>query len=52
VTVVQLAAVPLGIGTISPSGASVSGGTTLTIQGSDFQSATAVSFNGKTAHNL
>jgi hypothetical protein len=47
VTVVQLAAVPLGIGTISPSGASVSGGTTLTIQGSGFQSATAVSFNGK-----
>jgi hypothetical protein len=27
----------------------VSGGTTLTIQGSGFQSATAVSFNGKTA---
>ena len=48
-TVVQLAAVPLGIGTISPSGASVSGGTTLTIQGSGFQSATAVLFNGKTA---
>jgi hypothetical protein len=47
VTVVQLAAVPLGIGTISPSGASVSGGTTLSIRGSGFQSAITVSFNGK-----
>jgi hypothetical protein len=47
--VVQLAVVPLGIGTISPSTASASGGTTLTIRGSGFQSGTTVSFNGKSA---
>jgi hypothetical protein len=49
VTVVQLAAVPLGIGTISPSVASAAGGTTLTIRGSGFQAATTVSINGRTA---
>jgi hypothetical protein len=49
VTIVQLAAVPLGIGAISPSSAPTSGGTTLTIRGSGFQSATSVSFNGKAA---
>jgi hypothetical protein len=48
-TVVQLAIVPLGIGTISPSTASATGGTTLTIRGSGFQSDTIVSFNGKSA---
>jgi len=48
-TVVQLAAVPLGIGTISPASVSASGGTTLNIRGSGFQSATTVSINGKTA---
>jgi hypothetical protein len=49
VTVGQLAAVPLGIGTISPSIAAVSGVTTLTIRGSGFQSGATVSLNGKTA---
>jgi hypothetical protein len=49
-TVVQLAAVPLGIGTISPSSVPASGGTTLNIRGSGFQSGTAVSINGKTAN--
>jgi hypothetical protein len=49
VTVAQLAAVPLGIGTISPSIAAVSGVTTLTIRGSGFQSGATVSLNGKTA---
>jgi hypothetical protein len=48
-TVVQLASVPLGIGTISPSAAPAAGGTTLTIRGSGFQSGTTVSFNGKSA---
>jgi hypothetical protein len=48
-TVVQLAVVPLGIGTISPTTASASGGATLTIRGSGFQTGTTVSFNGKSA---
>ena len=46
-TVVQLAVVPLGIGTVLPSTASASGGTTLTIRGSGFLSGATVSFNGK-----
>jgi hypothetical protein len=48
-TVVQLAAVPLGIGTISPSGVSASGGTTLTLRGSGFQSALTATISGKPA---
>jgi hypothetical protein len=48
-TVVQLAAVPLGIGTISPSGVSASGGAILTIRGSGFQSSAKVTIAGKTA---
>ncbi len=48
-TVVQLAAVPLGIGTITPSTVSATGGATLTIRGSGFQSAATVSINGKAA---
>jgi hypothetical protein len=46
-TVVQLAAVPLGIGTISPTTVSASGGATLTIRGSGFQSTTKVTIAGK-----
>jgi DNA-binding beta-propeller fold protein YncE len=46
-TVVQLASVPLGIGTTSPSAVPAAGGTTLTIRGSGFHSVTAVSINGK-----
>jgi IPT/TIG domain-containing protein len=49
-TVVQLANVPLGIGTISPASGSVSGGTSLTIRGSGFQNGTAVTIGGKTAN--
>lgn len=49
-TVVQLANVPLGIGTISPASGSVSGGTALTIRGSGFQTGTAVAIGGKTAN--
>jgi hypothetical protein len=48
-TVVQLAAVPLGIGTISPASVPAAGGTTLSIRGSGFQSATTVSIDGKKA---
>ncbi len=48
-TVVQLAAVPLGIGTIQPSTAVATGGTTLTIRGSGFVSGVSVSINGKSA---
>ncbi len=48
-TVVQLASVPLGIGTISPPAAPASGGTTLTIRGSGFHSGTTVSIGGKAA---
>jgi len=48
-TVVQLAAVPLGIGTITPSTVAATGGATLTIRGSGFQSATTLAINGKAA---
>jgi hypothetical protein len=49
-TIVQLAAVPLGIGTIAPSTVAATGGATLTIRGSGFQSATTVTINGKAAN--
>jgi hypothetical protein len=48
-TVVQLATVPLSIGTISPTSGRASGGTTLTIRGSGFQSGATVTVGGKTA---
>jgi hypothetical protein len=48
-TVVQLASVPLGIGTISPTSGPAAGGATLTIRGSGFLNATTVTLNGKTA---
>jgi hypothetical protein len=48
-TVVQLAAVPLGIGTIQPATVSATGGATLTIRGSGFTNATTVTLNGKSA---
>jgi hypothetical protein len=48
-TVVQLAAVPLGIGTIQPATVSAAGGATLTIRGSGFTNATAVTLNAKSA---
>jgi hypothetical protein len=49
ITIVQLAAVPLGIGSISPSAVAAGGGATITIRGSGFQSGVAVTLNGKTA---
>jgi hypothetical protein len=48
-TIVQLAAVPLGIGTVTPNTVVAAGGTTLTIRGSGFQNATTLAINGKTA---
>jgi len=48
-TIVQLVAVPLGFGSVSPSSTSVAGGATLTIRGSGFQSVSAVAINGKAA---
>jgi hypothetical protein len=48
-TVVQLAAVPLGIGAITPSTVVATGGATLTIRGSGFQSASVLTINGKAA---
>jgi len=48
-TVVQLAAVPLGIGTIAPSAVAATGGANLTIRGSGFQSGTTLTINGKPA---
>jgi DNA-binding beta-propeller fold protein YncE len=48
-TVIQLATVPLSIGTISPTSAPASGGTILTIRGSGFQSGASVTIGGKPA---
>jgi len=48
-TVMQLATVPLAIGTISPASTSASGGATLTIRGSGFQSGATAAINGKSA---
>jgi IPT/TIG domain len=49
VAIIQLATVPLSIGTISPNSASSSGGTTLTIRGSGFQSGATVTIGGTPA---
>jgi hypothetical protein len=46
-TVIQLANAPLAIGTISPASVPVAGGATITIRGSNFQTATTATFNGK-----
>jgi IPT/TIG domain len=45
-TIVALANVPLGIGTLTPANGQASGGTTITIRGSGFQSATTVAIGG------
>ncbi|MBS1841834.1 MAG: IPT/TIG domain-containing protein [Acidobacteria bacterium] len=46
-TVLQLASVPLGIGSLTPSNGPASGGTTVTLRGSGFQSATKLTLAGK-----
>jgi hypothetical protein len=48
-TVIQLAHVPLSIGTISPASAPASGGAALTIRGSGFQSGATMTIGGKSA---
>jgi hypothetical protein len=48
-SIVQLANVPLGIGTLSPSSGSVSGGSTVTVRGSGFQSGVTATLGGKAA---
>lgn len=48
-TMVQLAAVPLGIGTIQPSTVSAAGGATLAIRGSGFINGVSLTINGKAA---
>jgi hypothetical protein len=47
VTVLQLASVPLGIGTLAPAAASSAGGTSVTIRGSGFQAGTKATLGGK-----
>jgi hypothetical protein len=49
-TVVQLATPPLSIGYLNPSVGSTSGGTTVTIRGSGFESAATVSLGGTKAN--
>ena len=48
-TVIQLASVPLGIGTISPANAPAAGGATITVRGSNFQTGTTATLGGKNA---
>ena len=49
-TVIQLAHVPLGIGTLSPSSGAAAGGATITIRGSGFQSTTKATLGGKSSN--
>ena len=49
ITILQLASVPLGIGTVSPARGSATGGAALTIRGSGFQNGVSVSIGGKAA---
>jgi hypothetical protein len=48
-TTVQLANVPLGIGSVTPASGPATGGTTITIRGSGFQSGIKVTIGGKAA---
>jgi len=48
-TVLQLADVPLGIGSLSPSSGGAAGGASITIRGSGFQSTTTATLGGKSA---
>src|SRR5277367_6135850 len=49
ITIVTLANVPLGIGTLTPASGAAAGGTAVTIRGSGFQTGTTVSIGGKSA---
>ena len=49
ITVVQLAKVPLGIGTLTPATGSAAGGASITLRGSGFVSGVTVSIGGKNA---
>jgi len=49
VTVIALASVPLGIGTLTPANGSAAGGAIVTIRGSGFQSGTTVTIGAKLA---
>ena len=49
ITVVALANIPLGIGTLTPANGSAAGGTIITIRGSGFVSGTTVTIAGKLA---
>ena len=49
VTVVKLANVPLGMGTLTPANGPAAGGTQITIRGSGFQNGSTVIIGGKTA---
>ena len=49
VTIVTLANVPLGFGTLTPANGSAAGGTTLTLRGSGFTSGTVITIGGKDA---
>jgi hypothetical protein len=51
-TVIQLANVPLGIGSVSPSVVSAAGGATLSLRGSGFQNGITATINGKTANAI
>jgi len=46
-SVLQLASVPLGIGSLLPANGPAAGGTSVTIRGSGFQSATTLTLGGK-----
>jgi hypothetical protein len=48
-TVIQLVSAPLAIGTISPTNVPATGGATITIRGSGFQTTTTASLNGRLA---
>jgi hypothetical protein len=49
ITVLQLASVPLGIGTLTPATGPAAGGTQILLRGSGFQNGTVVSIGGKSA---
>jgi IPT/TIG domain len=48
-TIVQLANVPLGIGTLNPASGSASGGTSVTVRGSGFLAGVTAILGGKAA---